>query len=58
HEMLWYLAEATSRTFDPDTSHHVNELRMTIEIAMAETQQVLSLNLGDMHARVRSVLMC
>lgn len=57
HEMLWYLAEATSRTFDPDTSHQVNELRMTIENAMAETQQVLSLNLGDMHARVRSVLM-
>lgn len=57
HEMLWYLAEATSRTFDPDTSHQANELRMTIENAMAETQQVLSLDLGDMHARVRSVLM-
>ncbi|MDQ0031663.1 pentapeptide repeat-containing protein [Arthrobacter bambusae] len=57
HEMLWYLAEATSRTFDPDVSYQVNELRMTIESAMAETQRVLSLNLGDLHARVRSVLM-
>jgi hypothetical protein len=57
HEMLWYLAEATGRTFDPDTSDQVNELRMTIENVMAETRQVLSLNLGDMHARVRSVLM-
>lgn len=57
HEMLWYLTEATNRTFDPDTSHHVNELRMTIEDVMGDTQQVLSLNLGDMHARVRSVLM-
>jgi uncharacterized protein YjbI with pentapeptide repeats len=57
HEMLWYLAEATTRTFDPDTSHQANELRMTIEDAMVQTQQVLSLNLGDVHARVRSVLM-
>ncbi|WP_458781864.1 pentapeptide repeat-containing protein [Arthrobacter sp. D3-16] len=57
HEMLWYLTEATNRTFDPDTSHHVNELRMSIEDVMGDTQQVLSLNLGDMHARVRSVLM-
>jgi hypothetical protein len=30
---------------------------MRIENVMAETQQILSLNLGDMHARVRSVLM-
>lgn len=35
HEMLWYLADPTSRTFDPDTSHQVNELRMmTIEDVM------------------------
>lgn len=57
HEMLWYLIEATSRTFDPDTSHQISELRMTIEYAMAETQQILFLDLGDMHTRVRSVLM-
>lgn len=56
HEMLWYLIEATSRTFDPDTSHQINELRTAIENAMAETRQILFLNLGDMHARVRSVL--
>jgi hypothetical protein len=57
HEMLWYLIEAASRTLDPDTSHQINELRITIENAMAEKDQILFLNLGDMHTRVRSVLM-
>ncbi|MDN4610013.1 pentapeptide repeat-containing protein [Arthrobacter burdickii] len=57
HEMLWYLTEAGTRTFDPDTSHQVDQLRRTIESAMTDARQVLSLNLGDLHARVRSVLM-
>ncbi|MCU1633749.1 MAG: uncharacterized protein JWM61_2401 [Micrococcaceae bacterium] len=57
HEMLWYLAEATNRTFDPDTSHQVNEFRKAIENAMSDTQQVLALDLDDLHSRVRSVLM-
>ncbi|RJT75616.1 pentapeptide repeat-containing protein [Arthrobacter cheniae] len=57
HEMLWYLAEATNRTFDPDTSHQVNEFRKAIENAMSDTQQVLAIDLDDLHSRVRSVLM-
>lgn len=57
HEMLWYLTEATTRTFDPDTSHQANDLRLAIEKAMNDTQQVLALDLGEMHTQVRSVLM-
>ncbi|WP_181034559.1 hypothetical protein [Arthrobacter sp. 08Y14] len=37
HEMLWYLAEAAGRTFDPDTSHQINERRRAIEDAMGPT---------------------
>jgi hypothetical protein len=55
--MLWYLAEARNRTFDPDTSHQVDELQVAIENAMGDTRQVLTLDLGEMHTRVRSVLM-
>lgn len=57
HEMLWYLTEAGTRTFDPDTSHQVNDLRLAIEKTMNDTQQVLALDLGEMHTQVRSVLM-
>ncbi|MCC3276230.1 pentapeptide repeat-containing protein [Arthrobacter sp. zg-Y20] len=57
HEMLWYLAEAAGRTFDPDTSHQVNDLRRAIEKAMGGVQQTLSLDLGSTHERVRSILM-
>ncbi|MHA7239530.1 pentapeptide repeat-containing protein [Arthrobacter sp. TMS1-12-1] len=58
HEMLWYLAEAGTRTFDPDTSHTVDHLRSTLERAMGGgAQQVLALDLGSLHARVRSTLM-
>ncbi|PPB49777.1 pentapeptide repeat-containing protein [Arthrobacter pityocampae] len=58
HEMLWYLAEAGSRTYDPDTLHRVDGLRSIIEGAMGgDAQQVLALDLGSLHARVRSTLM-
>ncbi|WP_082045967.1 pentapeptide repeat-containing protein [Arthrobacter sp. L77] len=57
HEMLWYLTEAAARTFDPDTSHQVDELRTTIENALKDPQQVLALDLDALHARVRSHLM-
>ncbi|WP_434992079.1 pentapeptide repeat-containing protein [Arthrobacter sp. Ld5] len=58
HEMLWYLAEAGSRTYDPDTLHRVDDLRSVIEGAMGDgAQQVLALDLGSLHARVRSTLM-
>ncbi|WP_298255511.1 pentapeptide repeat-containing protein [uncultured Arthrobacter sp.] len=57
HEMLWYLTEATTRTFDPNTSNQANDLRTAIETAMDDPQQVLALDLGEMHTQVRSVLM-
>ncbi|MDN3480706.1 pentapeptide repeat-containing protein [Arthrobacter sp. APC 3897] len=57
HEMLWFLAEAAGKTFDPDTSQQINELRRAIEDAMGDLQQVLALDVGAMHGRVRSVLM-
>ncbi|WP_394249539.1 pentapeptide repeat-containing protein [Arthrobacter pityocampae] len=58
HEMLWYLAEAGSRTYDPDILHRIDGLRSIIEGAMGDdAQQVLALDLGSLHARVRSTLM-
>ncbi|KPN18210.1 hypothetical protein AO716_10045 [Arthrobacter sp. Edens01] len=57
HEMLWYLTEASSRTFDPDTAHVVDSIRMEIEEVTADARGVLSVDLSDMHARVRAVLM-
>lgn len=58
HEMLWYLAEAGSRTYDPDTLHRVDDLRSIIEDVMGDdARQVLALDLGSLHARVRSTLM-
>jgi hypothetical protein len=36
HEMLWYLSEAESRTFDPDSSAVAGQLRKTIEHAVSE----------------------
>lgn len=56
HKMLWYLTEAAARTFDPDTSYRVDELRTAIEDAMTDTKQVLALDHDDLHARVRSLL--
>jgi uncharacterized protein YjbI with pentapeptide repeats len=58
HEMLWYLAEATARTFDPDTSQHLGRLRTSIESAVSgDVHQLLRLDLTDLHAQVRSALM-
>ncbi|RAX43638.1 pentapeptide repeat-containing protein [Arthrobacter sp. AQ5-06] len=58
HEMLWYLAEAATRTFDPDTLQQVDRLRTIIGSAMTgDVQQLLTLDLVDLHARVRSALM-
>jgi len=57
HEMLWYLAEAQTRTFDPDASRRAAELRNTIEQAVGgELSDLLSLELQDLHSQVRSTL--
>ncbi|GAA1765244.1 pentapeptide repeat-containing protein [Pseudarthrobacter sulfonivorans] len=58
HEMLWYLAEARRRTFDPDVAHRAMELGATIGRAVdGGLQQLLALDVQDLHAQVRSTLM-
>jgi uncharacterized protein YjbI with pentapeptide repeats len=58
HEMLWYLAEARSRTFDPDLSERAGRLQTTIQHAVGgKLQRLLSLDIEDLHAQVRSILM-
>jgi hypothetical protein len=58
HEMLWYLAEAQTRTFDPDASHRAAQLRIFIErVIGGELPDLLSLNVEELHSQVRSTLM-
>lgn len=58
HEMLWYLAEAQTRAFDPDTSRRAVQLRNTVEQAVrGELPELLSLDIRDLHSQVRSTLM-
>jgi uncharacterized protein YjbI with pentapeptide repeats len=57
HEMLWHLAEAQTRTFDPDASRRAEQLRNTIEGAVGgELSDLLSLDVQDLHSQVRSTL--
>ncbi|WP_369831275.1 pentapeptide repeat-containing protein [Cryobacterium sp. N21] len=57
HEMLWHLAEAQTRTFDPDASHRAAQLRNTIEHAVGgELSELLSLDVQEIHSQVRSTL--
>jgi uncharacterized protein YjbI with pentapeptide repeats len=57
HEMLWYLAEAQTRTFDPAASHRAAKLRNTIEQAVGgELSDLLSLDVQDLHSQVRLTL--
>ncbi len=57
HEMLWYLAEAGARTFDPDSSNRAVQLRNTIEQAVGgELTDLLSLDIQELHSQVRSTL--
>jgi uncharacterized protein YjbI with pentapeptide repeats len=58
HEMLWYLAEAQTRTFDPDASHRAVQLRNTIgHAASGALPELLSLDFQELHSQVRSILM-
>jgi hypothetical protein len=58
HEMLWHLAEARRRTFDPDVAHRAMELGATIGQAVdGGLQQLLALDVQDLHTQVRSTLM-
>lgn len=57
HEMLWYLAEAQARTFDPDASSRAAQLRTLIEQAVrGKLPELLSLDVQGLHAQVRSTL--
>ena len=57
HEMLWHLAEAGKRTFDPDTSRKAARLRSTIEQAVGGLPELLALDVQELHVQVRSLLM-
>ena len=58
HEMLWHLAEAQARTFDPDAAQQAEQLRSTIEQALrGGVGELSSLDVQDLHLRVRAVLM-
>ncbi|PTT59016.1 pentapeptide repeat-containing protein [Arthrobacter sp. HMWF013] len=58
HEMLWYLAEAQTRTFDPDSSIRAGLLRNRIEKAVkGELPELLALDIPGLHSQVRSTLM-
>jgi hypothetical protein len=57
HEMLWYLAEAQRRTFDPDVAKRAVELGTTIGQAVdGGLGPLLSLDIQDLHGRVSSTL--
>ncbi|RAM36404.1 pentapeptide repeat-containing protein [Arthrobacter globiformis] len=57
HEMLWYLAEAEERAFDPETGTAVQELRLAIgSAAKGPLPGLLALDSGTLHQRVRQVL--
>ncbi|MDJ0355953.1 pentapeptide repeat-containing protein [Paenarthrobacter sp. PH39-S1] len=58
HEMLWYLAEAVNRTFDPDAADRAELLRNLIEQTLGgDLTKLLSTDAQDFHSQVRSILM-
>jgi uncharacterized protein YjbI with pentapeptide repeats len=58
HEMLWHLAEARRRTFDPDVAQCARELGASIgQLVDGGLQQLLALDVQDLHVQVRSTLM-
>jgi hypothetical protein len=58
HEMLWYLAEAIRRCFDPAAARDAARYSGTIEKAFGGgPDQLLALDVQELHAEVRSLLM-
>lgn len=58
HELLWYLAEAQSRTFDPECAATARVLSTEIgELLGGGLEALLAADLREIHARVRVVLM-
>lgn len=57
-EMLWYLAEARQRTFDPDAAEQAEQLRETIVQAVGGgLAQLLGADVQALRSRVRETLM-
>lgn len=57
HEMLWYLAEARTRTFDPDAALRAQELSTMIELVVGgDVTGLLAVDVQEVRARVREVL--
>ncbi len=56
HELLWYLAEASERTFDPDARAAANALRADIVAALTSVASVLALDVEAVHGAVRDLL--
>ncbi|MCP1413072.1 pentapeptide repeat-containing protein [Paenarthrobacter sp. A20] len=58
HEMLWYLAEASQRTFDPDLASAADHLSGHIAtIAQGNAPAVLATDVETLHGEVRTLLM-
>ncbi|MFE4196278.1 pentapeptide repeat-containing protein [Paenarthrobacter sp. NPDC056912] len=58
HEMLWYLAEARRRTFDPDLSSDARHLAAQIEATTrGDASAVLATDVETLHGEVRTLLM-
>lgn len=58
HEMLWYLAEAQTRTFDPDAARAVKELGGTVgRFTAGSAADLIDLDLEAIRSEVRRVLM-
>lgn len=58
HEMLWYLAEARQRTFDPDATDRAERLISTIEQAVGgDLAKILATDVQDLHTQARAILM-
>lgn len=58
HEMLWHLAEARRRTFDPERTEQAAELQTLIrEAERGSLPDLLRLDVPELHSRVRLILM-
>ncbi|WP_066298165.1 pentapeptide repeat-containing protein [Arthrobacter luteolus] len=58
HEMLWHLAEAAERAFDPDSAGRAEELRTLIGWELTQGPPALrALDLPALHERVRALLL-
>ncbi|MBT2584640.1 pentapeptide repeat-containing protein [Arthrobacter sp. ISL-95] len=58
HEMLWYLAEARQRTFDPELAAAADHLSEGIAAAaQGDATTVLAADVGTLHGEARALLM-